>query len=157
MSPAAVTIGDVTLSRSQLRRTPSCATATVIPMTTIDDRKPPITEITTKSATEMVFSRPNATQIALARSASTNDTDSDIESETARFWPTSVSRRADMRNVPVCTAVPRRLPSAPNTLPRMPMAAGTRTSRPGSASRVPVIEPRVSPAIRSPPELSRSA
>ena len=157
MSPAAVTIGAVTLSRSQLRRTPSWATTTVIPITTIDDRNPPITEITTKSATEIVFSRPNATQIALARNASTSDTDSDIDSDAARFWPTSVSRRPDMRKVPVWTAVPRRLPRAPNTLPRMPMAAGTRTRRPGRASRVPVIEPSVSPAIRSPPELSRSA
>ena len=88
----------------------------------------------------------------------------------ARTTPTATStttrpgsgRRAccagvDMRNVPVCTAVPRRLPRAPNTLPRMPMAAGTRTRRPGRLSRVPVIEPSVSPATRSPPELRRSA
>ena len=85
MSPAAVTIGAVTLSRSQLRRTPSCATTTVMPITTIDDRNPPITEITTKSATEIVFSKPNATEIALARNASTSDTDSDIDSAAARF------------------------------------------------------------------------
>ena len=64
-----------------------------MPITTIDDRNPPITEITTKSAIEIVFSRPNATQIALARNASTSDTDSDIDIDAARFWPTSVSRR----------------------------------------------------------------
>ncbi len=157
MSPAAVTMGDVTLSRSQFRRTPRVATPTVMAITTIDERKPPITEITTKSAIEMVFSRPNATEIALARTASTNDTDNDIEIDAARFWPTTVSRRVDMRKVPVCTAVPSRLPSAPNTLPRMPMAAGTRTRRPGRDSSVPVMEPSVSPARRSPPELMSSA
>ena len=32
-------------------------------------------------------------QIALARNASTSDTDSDIDIAAARFWPTSVSRR----------------------------------------------------------------
>ena len=157
MSPAAVTMGDVTLSRSQLRRTLRVATPTVMPITTIDERKPPITEITTKSAIEMVFSSPNATEMALARIASTSDTDNDIEIDAARFWPTIVSRRADIRNVPVCTTVPRRLPSAPNTLPRMPIAAGTRTRRPGRDSSVPVMEPSVSPARRSPPELMSSA
>ena len=80
-----------------MRRTPSCAaTTTVMPITTIDERNPPITEITTKSATEIVFSRPKATEMALARTASTSDTDSDIEIDAARFWPTSVSRRRDM-------------------------------------------------------------
>ena len=81
-----------------------------MPITTIDERNPPITEITTKSATEIVFSRPKATEMALARNASTSDTDNDIEIDAARFWPTSVSRRADIRKVPVWTAVPRRLP-----------------------------------------------
>src|SRR4029078_6803298 len=50
MSPAAVTMGADTLSRSHPRRTLSVATPTVIPMTTIDEGTPPITEITTKSA-----------------------------------------------------------------------------------------------------------
>ena len=53
--------------------------------------------------------------------------------------------------------VPSRLPSAPKMLPRMPMAAGTSTSRPGRASSVPVMAPRVSPARRSPPEETSSA
>jgi len=70
-----------------LRRTPTWATKTVMPITTSDERKPPITEITTKSATEIVFSIPNATQIALASKASTNDTDNDIDSDAARFLP----------------------------------------------------------------------
>ena len=49
------------------------------------------------------------------------------------------------RSVPVCTAVPSLLPRAPKTVPRMPMAAGTSTSRPGSSSRVELIAPRVKP------------
>ena len=61
------------------------------------------------------------------------------------------------RNVPVCTAVPSRLPSAPKTLPRMPTAAGTRIIRPGSSSRVPVMEPSVRPAMRPVPVEIRSA
>ncbi len=93
MSPAAVTMGAVTLSRSQSRRTESDATATVISITTIDERNPPITEITTKSAIEIVFSRPNATEMTLASTASTSEIDSDIEIDAARFWPTTVSRR----------------------------------------------------------------
>ena len=157
MSPAAVTIGAVTLSRSQLRRTPSWATTTVMPITTIDDRKPPITEITTKSATEIVFSRPNATQIALARIASTSDTDSDIDSDAARFWPTSVSRR---RRHAERTGVHRGAEAAAEGAEHVAPHAdggGDEDEEAGKASRVPVIEPRVSPAIRSPPELSRSA
>ncbi len=157
MSPAAVTIGAATLSRSQSRRTEIDATATVIAITTIDERNPPTTEITTKSAIEIVFSRPKPTEITLARIASTSEIESDSEIDAARFWPRTVSGRRDSWKVPVWIAVLSRLPIAPNTFPRMPIAAGTSTSRPGSASRVPVIEPRVNPARRSPPELIRSA
>ncbi len=39
--------------------------------------------------------------------------------------------RRENRNVPVWICVPSRLPSAPNTLPRMPIAAGTRTTQAG--------------------------
>jgi len=106
---------------------------------------------------EIVRSRPKPTEMTLARTARTSEIDSDIDSETARFWPTTVSRRRERRKVPVWSAVPRRLPIAPKMFPRMPMAAGTSTRRPGRDSSVPVIEPRVSPARRSPPELSRSA
>jgi hypothetical protein len=129
----------------------------VIAMTTIDDRNPPITEITTKSATEIVFSSPKPTAITLASTARTSEMESESESDAARFWPTTVSGRRESWNVPVWMAVLRRLPSAPNTLPRMPIAAGTSTRRPGRALRVPVMEPSVSPARRSPPELIRSA
>ena len=74
----------------------------MIPITTIDDRNPPITEITTKSATEIVFSSPNATEIALARTASTNETDSDIEIAAGEVLADDACRAGrDMRKVPV--------------------------------------------------------
>src|SRR4051812_24940477 len=53
--------------------------------------------------------------------------------------------------------VPSRLPSAPKMLPRMPMAAGTSTNKPGSLSSVWVILPSVSPATRSPNDDTSSA
>ena len=53
--------------------------------------------------------------------------------------------------------MPSRLPSAPKTLPRMPMAAGTSTTRPGSRLRVLLIDAKVTPVTRSPPEEIRSA
>ena len=65
--------------------------------------------------------------------------------------------RGESRKVPVWICVPRRLPRAPKMLPRMPIAAGTSTRSPGSSFNVPVIDPSVMPAMRSPPEESRSA
>ena len=98
-----------------------------------------------KSAIEIAWCTPNATAKPLATIASRNASDIDSATADARFWPTSVSMRHESRNVPAWTAVPSRLPSAPKTLPRMPIAAGTRIMRPGSFSRVPVIEPSVRP------------
>ena len=45
-----------------------------------------------------------------------------------------MSSRRDTRNVPVWISVPSRLPSAPNTLPRIPIAAGTSTNSAGKAA-----------------------
>ena len=53
------------------------------------------------------------------------------DSDAATFWPSTVSRRNESRNVPVWIAVEIRLPKVPKMLPRSPMAAGTITSRPG--------------------------
>ena len=47
------------------------------------------------------------------------------------FWPSTASRRSDQRKVPAWIEVEMRLPNEPKMLPRRPMAAGTRTSRPG--------------------------
>ncbi len=85
MSPAAVTIGAATLSRSQPLRTLSAATPTVIPSTTIEDSTPPTTEITTKSATEIVSSRPNPMLMAFARKASASEIEIESATDAARF------------------------------------------------------------------------
>ena len=88
--------------------------------------------------------------------------DATTPTTTARPTPRGSGRRRCRRAARAGTCrrgstVPSRLPSAPKTLPRMPIAAGTRTRRPGSRSSVPVIEPRVRPARRSPAEEHRSA
>ncbi len=56
-----------------------------------------MTEMTTKSATEMVFCRLKPTEIALASTARTSEIDSDSNSDAARFCPTRVSVRRDSR------------------------------------------------------------
>ncbi len=157
MSPAAVTSGAATLSMSHPRRTDSDATPRVRASTTIELSTPPMIEITRKSASEIVSDTPKIPATALASTASAPETNSVRAMEATTFWPTTVSRRRDRLNVPVWIEVPSRLPSAPKMLPRMPMAAGTSTSRPGRASSVPVMAPRVSPARRSPPEETSSA
>ena len=114
--------------------------------------------MTTKSAMEIVRARPKPMATPLASTARANEIERVSAIDATTFWPTTVSARLLRLNVPVWMAVPRRLPRAPNTLPRMPMAAGTRSSRPGRALRVLVMAPRVSPARRSPPEeTSRAA
>ena len=157
MSPAAVTRGAATLSMSQPRRTASQATPRVRASTTIELRTPPTTEITRKSTVEMVSATPKAVATTLASTASAAEMNRVRAIDATTFCPTTVSVRRDRRNVPVWMEVPRRLPSAPKMLPRMPMAAGTSTSRPGSASSVWVMAPRVTPASRSPPEETSSA
>ena len=157
MSPAAVTSGAATLSMSHPRRTDRAATPSVSASTKIEPNTPPTIEMTKKSVSEIVSETPNALAIVLASTASAADTASVSAAAAKMFWPTTVSRRHDSRKVPVWIDVPSRLPSAPKMLPRMPMAAGTRTSRPGSSSSVPVIAPSVSPARRSPPDETSSA
>src|SRR5438552_17434 len=158
MSPAAVTSGAATLSMSQPKRTEPAATPSVRRRTKTDDTAPPIIEITTKSAMEIVCVKPKPMETALASTARAKEIESVSAIDATMFWPTTVFARRLRLNVPVWMAVPRRLPRAPKTLPRMPMAAGTRTSRPGSSLRVWVMAPRVSPASRSPPEeTSRAA
>ncbi len=68
------------------------------------------------------------------------------------FWRRMERGRKETSKVPMCIAVPRRLPSAPNMLPLIPMAGGIRIIRPGSSSRVLVMKPSVAPASRSPRE-----
>ncbi len=116
--------------------------------TTSDDSTAPTTEITTRSSTEMVSARPRETDTVLAMTASASAVTNVRMTDAKTFWPTTVSARRDRPKVPVWIAVLSRLPSAPKMLPRMPMDAGTSTSRPGSRSRVPVMAPSAAPAAR---------
>ncbi len=84
-SPAAVTIGAATLSRSQRRVAHCDATPIVIARTTIDESNAPTTATTMKSAIEIDGSTPNATAIDFASTASANDVDSDSTSAAAMF------------------------------------------------------------------------
>jgi len=65
--------------------------------------------------------------------------------------------RREISNVPTCMDVPRRLPSAPNMFPLIPMAAGIRIISPGRSSSVSVMKPSVTPAIMSPSDEIRRA
>ena len=106
---------------------------------------------------EMVCGSPKPMATALARTARAKEIDRERAIAAMMFCPTTVSARRLILNVPAWIDVPKRLPRAPKTFPRIPMAAGTRTSRPGKSARVPVMAPRVSPARRSPPEETRRA
>ena len=125
--------------------------------TTIDEMIAPITEITMKSTREIVGVVNSAPETALASTASTAEIESESRIAALTFWPKSVSTRRETRNVPAWIWVPRRLPSPPKMLPRIPMAAGISTNSPGSWVSVPVIEASVRPVTRSPPDEIRSA
>jgi hypothetical protein len=135
MSPAAVTMGAATLSRSRLRFAQNAATATVITSTTTDEMMAPITEITMKSTMEIVGVSKNAAETALASTAKAKEIDSESRIAAPTFCPKSVSTRFDTRKVPAWIWVPRRLPRPPKMLPRIPIAAGIRMTRPGSVAR----------------------
>src|SRR5437764_25172 len=53
--------------------------------------------------------------------------------------------------------VPNRAPMAPKMVPRIPLAAGIRMIRPGRASSVWLMEPRVAPATKAAPVLTSRA
>ena len=90
MSPAAVTIGAATLSRSRLRFAQNAATLTVSTSTMIDERIAPTTEITMKSAIVIDCFSPNSDDMALASTASTAEMENDERIAPATFWPNSV-------------------------------------------------------------------
>ena len=156
MSPAAVTSGGWTLSRSKSKRTEIAVDARPRraerrPTTTI----PPTTEITTKSAIEIVFATPNATETAFAqhrerRARSTATMRATRRCSGRRACRADATPGTSRRGSPCrggCRAPRRRCRACRS-------AAGTSTRRPGSASRVPVIAPSVRPARRSPPDES---
>ena len=83
-SPAAVTIGAATLSRSQRRCAHATRPLTVIASTTSDESSAPTTDTTMKSAIEIDV-WPKATAIALARTARANDVDNESTKAAATF------------------------------------------------------------------------
>src|SRR5829696_2924960 len=91
---------------------------------------------------------PRATATALATTARTTDITRVRALAASTFWPRTVSGRVERRKVPAWMVVLMRLPKVPKMFPRRPMAAGTRTSRPGRRAKVAVIEPSMAPATR---------
>ena len=85
MSPAAVTIGAATLSRSSERFAQYAATATVSTNTTIEEMIAPTTDTTMKSATEIDLPPTIISDINLASTARSAEIDSDETSEAAMF------------------------------------------------------------------------
>ena len=145
-SAVADTRGTATLSRSRPKRTAAPVTTRVMTSTAAEASRPPTVLTVTKSASDMAGERLKATAMALASAAKATPIIRLSAIAAATFWPTTESSRGVRRKVPVWMAVPRRLPSAPKMLPRRAMAAGTSSSRPGSLSRAPVAEARISPA-----------
>ena len=99
--------------------------------TTSDAITPPTTEMVARSSTDTSPSTPKTLVIAVAITASRRASTKVSAIEAATLSPRTVRRRSDNRKSPACTDVLMRLPSAENTLPLMPTAAGTMTSSPG--------------------------
>jgi hypothetical protein len=66
--------------------------------------------------------------------------------DASTFCRRTLPGRSDRSNWPVWIVVEILLPNVEKMFPRRPIAAGTRTSSPGSSSSVPVIDPRTAPA-----------
>ena len=147
-SPATVTMGATTLSRSQPKRTAPAVVAKVKAKTTNAAIRHPSADITTKSARLMVGETLKASATPFAITANATPSTRLRPTDARAFCIIIESRPPDSPNVPAWMAVPSRLPSAPKMLPFTAIAAGTRRSRPGSSSRVSVIAARNSPATR---------
>jgi hypothetical protein len=113
-------------------------------------------EMVLRSSRPMDPSSPRPTAMALVRTAAAKAMATVKMPAASTFCPRRVSRRVESVNVPAWMVVDTRLPKLPKMLPRIPMAAGTSTSRPGYFSSVPVIDPRKAPAARLVVELSDS-
>ena len=130
-SPTAETSGALTSSKSQPRSADRAARPRVTAISTKNDSRAPTADRTTRSATATTESRPKTGERIFVSTASITAVTSDKTPEASTFWATKASGRRDIRNVPAWIEVARRLPSAPKMLPRIPIAAGTNTRRPG--------------------------
>src|SRR5919108_2517884 len=120
------------------------------------DRTPPRIEMTTRSAREIVVT-PKATDTMRASAAPPRET-ARVRTVVAYRFSNSTPPRARLTsNRPEWIVVPSREAMAPKMLPRVAMATGIRTSRPGRRSSVPVIFPRTTPATRLPAVAMRRA
>ena len=160
MSPAAVTIGAATLSRSRLRLAQNAATATVSTSTTTDERIAPITEMTMKSTIEI--DRPCTNSVATSPWRAPRARPRSTATSTIAARHVLADQRVDAAATGgTCrrgSAVPSRLPSAAEDVAPHPDRGRDRMSRPGKQrSSVWVIEASVRPVTRSPPEEIRSA
>ncbi len=156
-SPRVETSGAFTLSRSHPKRTAPAARPRVAASTGSEATNPPPTDTRVRSARPMVSPSPSPTDTSAPMRTSTTDMPSVSAPAASTFWPRTVERRSRSCSSPAWMAVDTRLPNEPNTLPRSPMAAGTRRSRPGRRSKVPVSEPSTAPATKLVDEFSASA
>ena len=130
-SPSVDTDGATRLSRSQLRRTPTTVSATVAISTRMLAESPPTIDTMANWPRLRFDSMPNALATTEAMIARTNESTDESANDALTFWRIRVPFRIDTENVPVWMAVDRRLPRPPMTLPRSPIAAGTRVSSVG--------------------------
>ena len=156
MSPSAVTIGVETESRSQPRRYETTESRTVTSRISTDPRTPPTTEIVTRSQNEIDDS-PKADVASFASAASHREDVNVVTNATSTFWASTPPRFRLASKIPAADAVPSRAPIAPKIVPRIPTAAGIRTSSPGRTESVCVIEARISPATNDAAVLRASA
>ena len=118
---------------------------------------PPTTEIITSWSAETDWWIPIAVAMTLASSASSTDITAVRLKDAIRFWPSTESARNETRNAPVWIAVDRRLPSVENTLPRRPIAAGTKMSIGVIVRQVESNPTSIAPAAKLVVELKNSA
>ena len=135
MSPSAVIIGDDMLSGFHPLLNDANAMMKVIARSMAPDIIPPMKDITTSDMSVML-SMPNARRMILAMNA--RRTEKMTESIIDEYMLLLIMWLSFEKpfTVPRCSADPSLEPSDENMLPRMPIAAGTSTRRPGSATSI---------------------
>jgi hypothetical protein len=145
MSAVALITGVPMASMSQLRAWAVRASANVTPRTTTLATTAPAPDTMISCSTSIVCS-PNSPDAPHARAAVATAVISESSSAASTFAAVKLPRRRLVVNWPVSMPVPSRAASAPKIAPRMPIADGTSTSRPGVSSSTPSMAPRMMPA-----------
>ncbi len=129
MSALALMIGVPMASMSQLRRSAVRVRASTTPTRkTLASSAPSIDTVT--SAPRPIDGRPNAAVLMRAATPSRAPVTTLSSAAASRFCTMKLLRCSPRSNWPVSMPVPSRAPSAPKMAPRIPIAAGTSTSRP---------------------------